>query len=78
MADPSSFTFVQHGEPVHVRYAGAPEVQVNIGATVSDTDVVPRYPARDRVVAALVTQEQVPTLHHHRAEQVGARIRIVG
>lgn len=55
--DPSPFTFVQHREPVHVRYAGASEMQVNVGATVSNTDVVFRHPVRGRVVATLVPQE---------------------
>jgi len=78
LADLSTFTFVQHGEPIHVRYRGASKVQVDVGETISDTDVVFRYAVRGRVVATLVAQKQIPAFHHHRTEQIGTRIQIVG
>jgi len=71
-ADPSTFTFVQHGEPVHIRYAGASEVQVNVGATISDTDVIFRHSVRGHVIATLVAQEQISAFQHHRAKQASA------
>lgn len=67
-----SFTFVQHGESIHVRYTGASEVQVNVGTTINDTDVVLRHSVRGRVVTSLIAQQQVTAFQYHRAEQAGA------
>jgi len=77
IANLSTFTFVQHGESIHVRYTGTSKVQVKVRETISDTDVVFRYLVRGRVIATLVAQKQIPAFYHHRTEEIGTRIQIV-
>jgi len=77
IANLSTFTFVQHGESIHVRYTGTSKVQVKVRETISDTDVVFRYLVRGRVIATLVAQKEIPAFYHHRTEEIGTRIQIV-